>query len=355
MPSFDAMTEQVKPMLPNETPKSPTVEEQTDIDSEHFQEYPSEEDPKGTDRPNAELLEQSPDQLLPMEHAIPMLPEIADSADVPIADDHPLDIHEEVLQERSKSKKNELIDLLKNQTGLLMKMDKRIEQIEKQFETSTNTSELMRLSQGIEALSDAIAKQEKANIAVLRDSKNYQAGVRENMQRELDGYRKMHSETYLAPLLTEISQLYITVRQIISHIHDDKLKEDMNDMVLDTIAEILEDKGVEIHETAVGCNRSNRLCKTRKLVPTGNRELEGKVAYSLNPSFSLGNYVMIKENIDTYIYDATLDESMTPPDKTDIADADKTSAIQQMLGIDADPDQEQSEQSMQGTTPDVDQ
>ena len=45
-------------------------------------------------------------------------------------------------------------------------------------------------------------------------------------------------------------------------------------------------------------------------IPTGNKDLQGTVAHSYNPSFVLGNMILIKENIDTYLYDEALDESL---------------------------------------------
>ena len=76
--------------------------------------------------------------------------------------------------------------------------------------------------------------------------------------------------------------------------------------MLDSLAELLEDNGVVIEQTDVGQPRSIRLCKTRKTIATGDESLKGKVAKSYNPSFVLGNQILQKEIVDTYIFDPAL-------------------------------------------------
>ncbi len=158
----------------------------------------------------------------------------------------------------------------------------------------------------LEELRQVSARQEKANIDILRDSKNFQATVREQMQRELDGYHKMHSETANAPILTDIANLYIASSKAISYLTNDKERSNIAEIVLEGLLEILEDRGVEVNSTPIGVKRSSKNCKTRKTVPTGDQALHGMVAASHNPSFTLGKQILIKENVDTYIYDPAL-------------------------------------------------
>lgn len=180
----------------------------------------------------------------------------------------------------------------------------------------SSAEQMKRLSGNFEELKQNVARQEKANVDILRDSKNFQASVRDQMQRELDGYHKLHSSSAYAPILIEIANLYITTQKAISYVADEKIREHFNDLVLESISELLTDQGVDIHSTEVGQTRSIRTCKTRKTIPTGDKTLHGLVAASNHPSFSLGNLVLIKESIDTYVYDEALDshedENITP-------------------------------------------
>lgn len=191
------------------------------------------------------------------------------------------------------------------------------------LQPNSATEHIQKLAGSVDELKINAARHEKANVDILRDSKNFQASVREQMQRELDGYHKLHSSTAYAPILTEIANLYITTQKAISYVADPKVREHFNDLVLESISELLTDQGVEIHSTDVGEARSLRTCKTRKTIPTGDKALHGLVAASNHPSFSLGNLVLIKESIDTYVYDASLDsnsnenEATTPEELTE--------------------------------------
>lgn len=163
--------------------------------------------------------------------------------------------------------------------------------------------QLTRLIEEITEMKKTVVRQEKANIDILRDSKNFQAGVRERMQDELDQYHKLHAQNTYAPLLTEIASLYISTERFLDGITDDHLKVQLKNILLDSIAELLEDHGVTINRTPVGQPRSLRTCKTRKTVSTTDESLSGTVAKSYNPSFMLGNQILQKEVIDTYVYD----------------------------------------------------
>ena len=155
-------------------------------------------------------------------------------------------------------------------------------------------------------LTEAVERMEKANIDMLRDSKNFQADSRQKMQRELDTYHKQFAEDAFAPLLTEMANIYITCRKYILQQKDEKIREDMESILLESMEELFEDNGVEIGTSKVGSDRSLRRCKTLKTVPTGDESLHGKVAASYNPSFTLGRNVLVKENIDTFVFDPAL-------------------------------------------------
>lgn len=161
----------------------------------------------------------------------------------------------------------------------------------------------------LEELKQNYARQEKANIDILCDSKNFQASIRDQMQRELDGYRKLHASSAYAPILTEIAKLYVSSTAAIGYLSDERERRNVSEIVLEGIQEILEDQGVVMNTTAVGEHRPLKTCKTRRTVPTADQALHGAVAQSLNPSFVLGNQVLVSERVDTYVYDEQLAEA----------------------------------------------
>lgn len=169
----------------------------------------------------------------------------------------------------------------------------------------------------VAGLKDAAKRQEKANIDILRDSKNFQAGAKARMQDELDQYHMLHAQNVYAPILTEIAGLYISTERLLDSVENNHIKEQLKNVLLDSLAELLDDNGVTIARTEVGQPRSLKLCKTRKTIATGDENLRGRVAKSYNPSFVLGNQILQKEIVDTYIFDPEL---VPADDNIDIGD-----------------------------------
>ena len=212
---------------------------------------------------------------------------------------------------------SDLERLIKNQQAMINQLCSQITRLE---------GKVSGLTDSLNTLAENAAKQEKTNIDVLRDSKNFQATTRERMQKELDGYKKTLSATGNAPILTEIANIDISVRKAIDRLGEGKDAKYLKDVVLDSIEELLEDNGVVIHQSAPGTARSVRYCKTMKAVPTGDEALHGAVAKSYGPSFTLENLVMVKEQVDTYQYDPSIaaaqpaeeDENSSVPDDIEL-------------------------------------
>ena len=198
--------------------------------------------------------------------------------------------------------------MLDNVLQVLESQETELQAIRQAIGFSSSAVEQIKVLAGnVEEFKQNAIRHEKANIDILRDSKNFQASIRDQMQRELDGYHKLHSSTAYAPILTEVANLYITTKNAISYVSDEKIRDHFTELILESISELLSDQGVEIHSTDVGQARSLRTCKTRKTIPTGDKSLHGLVAASNHPSFVLGNLVLIKESVDTYVYNEALD------------------------------------------------
>lgn len=256
----------------------------------------------------------------------PFLPEVDESSagivptkteNEPVLEEKP---PKEAVDSSEPREETELYTLLREQREVLQLLDQKVTtfgaSLEQMKQVSSKEGAASSLVAKLEELRQANARQEKANVDILRDSKNFQASVREQMQRELDRYHKMHAETANAPILTDIANLYIMSCKAISFLTDEKERKNISEIVLEGLLEILEEQGVTVNSTPVGRRRSVKTCKTRKTIPTGDSELHGMVAESINPSFTLGNQVLIKECIDTYVYDASL---VLPKDDSEMA------------------------------------
>lgn len=240
------------------------------------------------------------------------------------------------MQEHTASLLDQQQELLKKLQGEMTAQTTRLASIELQLnrlsfaENHTgNDAMVQNLIAEVKGLKDAAQKQEKANTDILRESKNFQAGVKARMQDELDQYHKLQAQNVYAPILTEIAGLYISTEHLLESAEESHLKEQLKNALLDSLAELLEDNGVTIMRTEIGQARSLRLCKTRKTIATGDENLKGKVAKSYNPAFVLGNQILQKEIVDTYVFDPSLaskDENTAISDQTDAA-ANDDSAI----------------------------
>lgn len=240
---------------------------------------------------------------------IPATPElVTDCGEVIPGEKEELPVSEEDVNLRELMNKqfDSVEELGRQMTRLEQRMAVLCNGVEQLRQNATMDVAPSALSAKIEELRQANARQEKANVDILRDSKNFQASVREQMQRELDRYHKMHAETANAPILTDIANLYIMSCKAISYLADEKERKNISEIVLEGLLEILEEQGVVVNSTPVGTKRSIKTCKTRKTILTGDASLHGTVAESITPSFTLGNQVLIKESIDTYVYDASL-------------------------------------------------
>ncbi len=232
-----------------------------------------------------------------------------------------------------------IIKMLGDQDAAISVMSQRLSALTNAF------VKIQQVPAQVDELSKSAARQEKANVDILRDSKNFQATVREQMQKELEGYRKLHAETAYAPILTEIANLYISTQKIIEFVSDEKLKEQLTEMLLENIEEILVDNGVVIHTTLEGQKRSLKTCKTRRTIPTANKELHGLVAASNNPSFELKNLVLIKESVDTYVYDESLDDKASDGEMTNAAESPVEMPVEES-GVGSDDTVVSSEETM---------
>lgn len=208
-----------------------------------------------------------------------------------------------------KEQRETLATLVEHMVSLDQKVTAFGASLEQMKLVSSKEDDASLLAAKFEELRQASIRQEKANVDMLRDSKNFQASVREQMQHELDRYHKMHAETANAPILTEIANLYIMSCKAISFLTDAKERKNISEIVQEGLLEILEEQGVTVNSTPAGRKRSVKACKTRKTIPTAESKLHGMVAESITPSFTLGNQVLIKECIDTYVYDASLNST----------------------------------------------
>lgn len=264
---------------------------------------------------------------------------LTDHVDTPLPSPNPVDnkVIEDIATEQSTEKEEVILSLsqslssaLRYQQILDEKLSGIIQWQEKQERDARNlatqleslTKRIESLASGLSTIPDqrvtpqrttiilddiqkVLSRMEKSNLDAIRESKNFQQTLYAKQNKELDSYRSLHSNTANANILIEIAHFRNAAEDIVGRL-DDLQARNLRVGVVEAIDELLEEYGVEIHQTPVGQRRSLRTCQTRKQVPTGDEALHGMVACSVAPSFSIGNLILLKEIVDTYVYDASL-------------------------------------------------
>lgn len=207
--------------------------------------------------------------------------------------------------ELQKVQEEKLRDLATQQKTLM----ERLESLARDNSTASSQVSIITLDE----IQKTLYRVEKTNLDAIRESKNFQQTLYAKQNKELDGYRSLLSNTANANLLTEIAHFRNAAEDIAQRLDDVQAK-NLRIGVVEAIDELLEDNGVEIHQTPAGQRRSLRTCLTRKQIPSDDETLHGMVARSITPSFAIGNLILLKEIVDTYVYDASL-KQQTDDDK----------------------------------------
>ena len=153
----------------------------------------------------------------------------------------------------------------------------------------------------LEQQNQVLIKQQQMLASTLRENASFQVQVRGEMLRELEAFRKQHSGEALIPPLKAVAQLYCNHYSLTQEPCEDPLGKKIK-YLFEDLVELLEEYDVKLARTEPYGERSLRLSAARYTLPTDNHDLHGKVAYSHNPSFALGQTVLVREQVDVYIY-----------------------------------------------------
>lgn len=127
------------------------------------------------------------------------------------------------------------------------------------------------------------------------------AGRLGRMQKELDVYHEIDSQKVFDDILLDIARIYCDNEQILGGIIDEKNKKQVG-FLFDDLEQLLNSYDVQIQRSKAGERRDVRLCKIQRTIETDNPEMNDTVAKSIKPGFYKGNHVLIKENIEVYVY-----------------------------------------------------
>ena len=76
--------------------------------------------------------------------------------------------------------------------------------------------------------------------------------------------------------------------------------------LFDEAKDILEEYGAEVFRSADGDERHVRASRIIEKIPTGDKELHGRVAKSRRPGVIRGNTALYHEYVDVYVFDPSL-------------------------------------------------
>ena len=143
------------------------------------------------------------------------------------------------------------------------------------------------------------------------------AGRLSRMQKELDAYHEIDRGQHLNEVLLDVARVYCDNEQILDGINDVKIKKQVG-YIFDDIKQLLESYDVQIQRSHLGDKRNVKLCKIKRTIPTEDQELNDTVANSLKPGFYKGNHVMIKEDIEVFVYEPKIMNESEKIDDTEI-------------------------------------
>ena len=130
------------------------------------------------------------------------------------------------------------------------------------------------------------------------------------LQGEVDRYHAIEKGQIYDGLLTSIARLYSENIDLLDMELEDRIHKRMKYMFMDML-EILDSYGVQKQESKEGDKRNTRYCKIVNKIATDNPEMNDTVSRSVNVGFFVDNRPLVKEDVDVYLYDASIEKNIT--------------------------------------------
>lgn len=130
------------------------------------------------------------------------------------------------------------------------------------------------------------------------------------LQGEVDRYHAIEKGQIYDGLLTSIARLYSENIDLLDVELEDRIHKRIKYMFMDML-EILDSYGVQKQESKEGDKRNTRYCKIVNKIATDNPDMNDTVSRSVNVGFFVDNRPLVKEDVDVYLYDASIEKNIT--------------------------------------------
>lgn len=134
------------------------------------------------------------------------------------------------------------------------------------------------------------------------------AGRLTSMQDELEHYRKIDKGRIYDDILGSLARLFSNNESLSDEIQDPKIKKAVRYLLLD-IEDVLNEYGMSMIKSNPGDKRDPRHCQIHDRILTEDPSLHDIVVKSYNTGFHIGNRTIIKEKVDIYYFDRTINQT----------------------------------------------
>ncbi len=157
------------------------------------------------------------------------------------------------------------------------------------------------------------ARNDRQLAQYIKENVNFQIQVRQGMQEELEEFRKEKKGDQYNAILRELADIFSVYKPLLLDGSDpDKLPKNIG-ALFDQLKDLMYDYGAETFQSSPGTERTPRMSKVIRKVPTGDRTKHNLIARSSRPGVRKGKLLLSEEYVDLYVYDEALDVPQPEP------------------------------------------
>ena len=175
----------------------------------------------------------------------------------------------------------------------------------------------------LETLEKSYTELKDSNMRALRQMLEFKQESGRRMNDELDKYHKMFENSVHDPIWKELGAIYQSVQRIFDKCTDPRLKKDLEWDVLEPMQELMEDYGIAVLVSEVGSKRSLRSTHSVRQIPTADESQNGNVARSVAPGFARDGFILVREDVESYVFKAELKAAQEQAEAERVSEEDE--------------------------------
>ncbi len=184
------------------------------------------------------------------------------------------------------------------------------------------------------ALKTSIETLAARNTDVMRQTMDFTNNSARRWTKELDGYRTLFKDSVFDNIWKELGTIYVNIVKRMERLNNPELTKEMEYYALEPIMELMEGYGVTKIVSEPNEKRSMKRTRSKAQRYTGDQSLDAAVVRSLLPGFARGEFCLIPEIVESYIYKEGYVE---PPQETAEPECDNAATETGACAAEPDP------------------